>query len=204
MKARIIETPARVYQQADPNSFTLTELPCDTEVELGAVKKKDGKSWVAVTYGPNQQGFIAGDTRIYRIKQAVLVQASANVYTAPSAIATVKAQYKKNTQFLLLGTVAQDGKNWVKIRDLAGNEGFIDGTAKIKVIAEKARPTKALGKKNMLYGALWCIGGIVLTVVTYSAATSSGGGTYFVFWGAVIFGGIQFVQGLIQFLTAPE
>lgn len=46
----------------------------------------------------------------------------------------------------------------------------------------------------MLYGALWCIGGIVITVVTYSAA--SGGGTYVVAWGAIIFGFIQFVKGL--------
>lgn len=32
------------------------------------------------------------------------------------------------------------------------------------------------GNKNMLYGALWCIGGLVVTALTYSAA--SDGGTY--------------------------
>ena len=58
------------------------------------------------------------------------------------------------------------------------------------------------GKKNMIYGALWCIGGIVVTAVTYSAA--SGGGTYIVAWGAIIFGAIQFFYGLMQYSTKRE
>jgi hypothetical protein len=49
-------------------------------------------------------------------------------------------------------------------------------------------------QRNMTYGALWCIGGTVVTGLTYAAA--SGGGTYVVAWGAIIFGGIQFLSGL--------
>ena len=52
------------------------------------------------------------------------------------------------------------------------------------------------GNKNMLYGALWCVGGLLVTILTYSAA--SDGGTYVVAWGAVIFGAIQFLKGLFQ------
>lgn len=48
----------------------------------------------------------------------------------------------------------------------------------------------------MLYGALWCIGGLVVTALTYSAA--SDGGTYVVAWGAVLFGAIQFFKGVWQ------
>jgi hypothetical protein len=89
----------------------------------------------------------------------------------------VTAQYKKNARFYLTNVVKQDNKDWVRVRDYSGNEGFIDGQTKIRVIPEVVKATKAIGSKNMLYGALWCIGGIVVTVVTYSAA-SSGGGTY--------------------------
>ena len=60
---------------------------------------------------------------------------------------------------------------------------------------EVARKNKA--SKDMLYGAIWCVGGIVVTVVTMSAA--SGGGRYVVAWGAILFGGIQFVKGLINY-----
>lgn len=55
---------------------------------------------------------------------------------------------------------------------------------------------KEAGNKNMLYGALWCIGGLLVTFLTYSAA--SNGGTYVVAWGAVVFGAIQFFKGVFQ------
>jgi hypothetical protein len=60
----------------------------------------------------------------------------------------------------------------------------------------RAKALKEAGQKHMLYGALWCIGGIVVTAATYAAA--SGGGTYVVAWGAIIFGGIQFIRGAMQ------
>lgn len=60
----------------------------------------------------------------------------------------------------------------------------------------KAQAAKEASRKNMLYGALWCVGGIVVTVLTYQAA--AGGGSFVVAWGAILFGGIQFVRGLVQ------
>lgn len=54
----------------------------------------------------------------------------------------------------------------------------------------------------MLYGALWCIGGIMVTTATYSSAVAHGGGTYFVAWGAILFGAIQFLQGVFQYLNS--
>lgn len=63
-----------------------------------------------------------------------------------------------------------------------------------KLSEEKIMP----GTKNMLLGALWAIGGIVVTAVTYSAASE--GGIYVVTWGAIVIGGIQFIVGLVQYL----
>jgi len=56
---------------------------------------------------------------------------------------------------------------------------------------------KERGKKNMLYGALWFIGGLVVTGATYAAA--SGGGTYVVAFGAVIYGAGQFIRGVLEY-----
>ncbi|MEX0703780.1 MAG: hypothetical protein WD069_16905 [Planctomycetales bacterium] len=56
--------------------------------------------------------------------------------------------------------------------------------------------TVSAGRKNMLIGAIVCIVGIVVTVGSYSAAT--GGGSYVVAWGAVLFGAVQFFRGLTQ------
>lgn len=47
---------------------------------------------------------------------------------------------------------------------------------------------KENAKKDILYGALWCVGGIVLTI----------SGVGFIFWGAIIFGGYQFLKGVIN------
>lgn len=61
----------------------------------------------------------------------------------------------------------------------------------------QAQAHKEAGKKNMIFGALWCIGGILVTALTYQAA-SSGGGSYVVAWGAIVFGAIQFFRGVAQ------
>src|SRR5215510_15136179 len=55
------------------------------------------------------------------------------------------------------------------------------------------------GLRNMLIGGVICIVGIIITVVTM-AASRSGGGVYFVMWGAVIFGALQFFGGLFQYI----
>jgi len=42
--------------------------------------------------------------------------------------------------------------------------------------------------KDMLYGALWCIGGLIATISDFG----------YVFWGAIVFGGIQFIKGVVN------
>jgi hypothetical protein len=49
---------------------------------------------------------------------------------------------------------------------------------------------------QMMSGLAWCVGGAVITVVSYTAAASGpGGGSYVVAWGAILFGGIRFLKG---------
>jgi hypothetical protein len=48
----------------------------------------------------------------------------------------------------------------------------------------------------MLFGGLWMAGGAAISLITYQAA--SGGGTYFVFWGAVVWGAIDFIKGFSE------
>ena len=55
------------------------------------------------------------------------------------------------------------------------------------------------GLGNMVIGGAIALIGLAVTIGSYSAA-SEGGGRYVVMWGAVIFGGIKFLQGLGQLL----
>jgi hypothetical protein len=45
---------------------------------------------------------------------------------------------------------------------------------------------KDKAKKDVLYGGLWLVGGTILTMSNIG----------FIFWGAIIFGGIQLIRGL--------
>lgn len=44
---------------------------------------------------------------------------------------------------------------------------------------------KKSANKNMFWGVIWCVGGIIGTLSD----------TGFIFWGAILFGGIKFFQG---------
>ncbi len=92
-----------------------------------------------------------------------------------------------------------NGNSEHEIQRLLVEKGLDTETAGAIVANVAELRTEAIrdaAKKNMIYGALWCIGGIAVTAATYDAA--SGGGSYVVAWGAILFGGIQFVRGLAQ------
>jgi len=198
MKAKIIGQPATIYSQPDPTAPPITQAMVGGIVDLGRVKKQNGRAWVAVTLSDGRRGYLAGDARVLALRRGTLLQNEVAAYSQPSTSSGVKARYQKCATLYLGERVAQDGKAWVKVLDAAGNEGFVDGETRIQVVAEGA---KAAARKKMLRGGLWCVVGIAVTAGTYSLA--SPGGTYFVTWGAIVFGGIQFFQGMYQFLSAP-
>ncbi len=93
------------------------------------------------------------------------------------------------------GTNQITGKSLVTVTEApSGATGAAENT-----FNPRTNALKKAGQRNMLVGALWCIGGIIVTAVTYLAASNSPtGGTYMVTWGAIIFGAIQFFRGLAQ------
>lgn len=196
MKARIIDQPVTVYSGTDPGAMPVTQASVGTIVDLGSAKRKG--SWVTIVLADGRRGYISGGARVAFLKRATLVQNDVSAYSEPSTSSAVAARYSKAATLYLGERVNQDGKAWVRVFDSAGTGGFIDGETRLKMVPEAM---KTVGKRNMLYGGLWCVGGTVATVATYAAA-SSGGGSYFVAWGAMVFGGIQFVKGLYQFFTS--
>jgi hypothetical protein len=68
------------------------------------------------------------------------------------------------------------------------------GTSPVCPGAESAEAPA--GDRDVVHGGLWLLGGILVTVVTYVAAEERGGGRYIIAWGAMVFGGLQFLRGL--------
>lgn len=65
--------------------------------------------------------------------------------------------------------------------------GADEASAVVRELAEPIREAKkAQAKKDMLHGGLWCAGGLALTLADVG----------FIFWGAILFGGIQFIKGV--------
>lgn len=50
-------------------------------------------------------------------------------------------------------------------------------------------------KNEMVKGALWLVVGALVSLIGY-VATSSDGGTYYVFWGAMAYGAYRFIRAL--------
>lgn len=55
-------------------------------------------------------------------------------------------------------------------------------------------PKNSLNNSEVVVGVAMLLIGIALTWITYGAA--DGGGTYFVFWGLIIYGGYKIIKGL--------
>lgn len=66
------------------------------------------------------------------------------------------------------------------------------------VLQANSSATKALGKSNMVYGALWCLGGVAVQSLRSGALNS--GITTLLIWGAIVFGGFSFARGFFQWM----
>ncbi len=80
-------------------------------------------------------------------------------------------------------------KSPAEVKQLLAAKGLDNESAHVVVanLETQLRDAKKAGaKKDMLYGGLWCAGGLALTLAHVG----------FIFWGAIIFGGIQFFKGL--------
>lgn len=97
------------------------------------------------------------------------------------------------------GALLRQGKSPMEVEEALVDKGIERSTATIvvgKLTSAQTNVHKEEGTRNMMIGGLICLGGIVITAATYSAA--SGGGSYVVAWGAILFGAIRFFKGLGQ------
>jgi hypothetical protein len=96
----------------------------------------------------------------------------------------VKLVYEYAAKLLL-----EEKKSEREVEQILIKDGIDAQTAKLLVQTISGQITSAKkdqAGKDMLYGALWCIGGIIATVADFG----------FIFWGAIVFGAIQFFRGV--------
>lgn len=198
MKARILDPQVKVYSSFDANAVSIATLNEGSEVEFSAPKRKAGKLWLPITLSTGQQAYIPGETRLFLIRMASIMQ-NVDLHTEPASGSLVKQQLPRNTRVYVMEVIKRDDQDWVKVRDMNGSEGYISGNTSIRVIQEK---TKAMGRRNMFTGVMWLIAGLIVTFSGGSPA--SGGGFTLLGYGAILFGAVMLISGLVQLLTAPS
>ncbi len=79
-------------------------------------------------------------------------------------------------------------------RDLA----TLQGDAAATEVAESATHDSDAqsGQRMMVSGAIWLVGGLIVTIASYTLASSAGGGRFVLAYGAVIYGIAQIFRGM--------
>ena len=86
--------------------------------------------------------------------------------------------------------VAMEGRTPAQAIKVLRKEGHSEKSAQELIAQVKAEigPTNGRGGgRDIVIGALWCIGGTIATI--YS--------DYFIFWGAIVFGAFQLIRGAV-------
>ncbi|MGY6647897.1 hypothetical protein [Wenyingzhuangia sp. IMCC45574] len=91
--------------------------------------------------------------------------------------ANLMIQVEKNSSEVIASLIDVKG-----LDEQSASKVVLDLEQHIKIAKKEA------ANKDMLYGALWCIGGTIATMADIG----------FIFWGAIVFGGIQFFKGLVN------
>jgi hypothetical protein len=65
----------------------------------------------------------------------------------------------------------------------------------LRVAGEANRQRRFSVNNDIKWGLIWLVGGGFITLATYEAAAN--GGSYFVLWGAMLYGGYRILKGLL-------
>jgi hypothetical protein len=191
---RVIRHAATFYARPNGN-LRVMELPIGIALELG---KAGDNRWVAGAVRDGRKGFLPGATTDGRAR---LLQTDVDVHAAPSRESPVIGLFQKHAQFDLIERAQAAGGVWVRIRDSAGIDGFVEGNTRVLIRAggpteSNVHSQKGMALRNMGFGALSGIVGILISTMT----CAQGRDMYLFLWGPLMFGGWRFLKGLAQFL----
>lgn len=202
MRLRMLDDSVPIYPTSDGSSQPISHLQWGTELPLIKIVKRANGNWFALYLGERQTGYISAETPVYQIRKLLVSGQDAQLYAEPGSNVVLKT-LKKATFFTCLDNVSVNGEEWLRIEDAAGQAGFLPPGTKVAsgealpAIEEYVKRPVALGK--ILLGAVLSIGGTAMSIGSFQEAQQKGG-TYVVTWGAVLYGIVLLIQGIVQFI----
>ena len=90
--------------------------------------------------------------------------------------------------------IVNQKKSSTDVRNALAEKGLSEDAAYTivrNVEDEIKKAKKDAATKDIIYGALWCVGGTIATFANIG----------FIFWGAILFGGIQLIKGAVNYFS---
>lgn len=195
MKGSLLDSQATVFADPDAASVPIAIIAEGQQIEVSGVATQNNQRWMAAVLPDGRQGYLPAATRIYGFHTTQLVR-DTNVHAEPSETSAVRVRFGKGATLLIIGVTNREGRRWFRVLDGDHEEGYIvaDHSTADRRRISPAEAASQRARRNMIVGGAWCAGGTAVTIITYAAA--SGGGTYVVAWGAIVFGGWRFLKGL--------
>lgn len=210
MGAVIAQIPASCFAAADENSPVIRVLPIGAPLILVNTHSVDGTKWTSIVTADGKRGFIPASTKVRSLKRWSASAESVDLLDASGK--ALGQKLGRADQFFVLGDATLGNSLVSAIWGGAGALAYIDRATKLvepappqaaplttqplTAQAQQRNVARERALNEMLLGAAFCIGGSVFTYISYQNAVSSGGGTYFITWGAIVFGAIRFLKGL--------
>ncbi|HQM55186.1 MAG TPA: SH3 domain-containing protein [Anaerolineaceae bacterium] len=196
MRASLGDESARVWQEPNSESISLTSIHKGEEFEIGKVIRKKKEVWVTITLDNGVTGFISGDTHIFAIQQVEAVGNDLELYQQPDSSSPVLATIAKKTLFTVHGVETVNEESWYRAETEEGVQGYIKSGSRLRA---KPQVTKESARKMMITGALFAVGGAVLYFLFPSNPEAAGGNTSFISLGLILLGLFQVFQGFAQY-----
>jgi hypothetical protein len=199
MKAMLTDDQTLVYNTMEDQAISIATIHKGEVMELGKVIRKKGKVWVEITLTGEQTGYISGDTKIFAIKKGTLMANSVDLLETPSKSANVVKTEKRGTVMELNGVEKNEEGGWFKVLDDTGTSGYISSDTKMRQVVV---PTRSSAIRNMVYGGLFIVLGVVFTIMNQKAAANSG--MVYISIAVIFFGLLQGGQGVVELLKVRK
>jgi uncharacterized protein YgiM (DUF1202 family) len=196
MKAIMMDEEIPVYSSIDDTSISIRTLHKGEEVELGKVTQKKRKTWVEVNLPGDQKGYISGDTKIFAIRKATVMNAAVDVKESANDDARVIKTLVKGSTVTVTGVEKPEGgTDWFKVHDEANIEGYVPTSTKLRVVPELSQSNAV---RNLVTGTIFAAIGVFFTLSNNSTGTTNN--MVWISYAVIFFGLLQFVQGGYEYI----
>jgi hypothetical protein len=215
------------FYATETDSDPVTRLTGNPIAEITAASPTSGR--IPAILSDGRRGFLLADVDCVSMALWTTVDSKTRIYLEAGAWSPVVAELGSGALIEQFGLTVKNGdESWIPVQLSDGQHGYVGSKVKIvnhgrqvrirkspddpgrlwllkdgklRPFEQRLKSPREAAQRDMAVGALLCLAGIVVTVVTFSAAVGSGG-VYLIMWGPVVYGGFRFIRGLVRLTTS--